>query len=103
MPELARHVVSKIAVADDDRRWNVSTSNRGGVAVMCAQRVDLDRAGHIMLVVPKTDSHQAVRQGGAVVRPFQSQAGAHNFRYGMSTRSWWTGNQSRAFGFWEHA
>lgn len=74
-------------------------SNAGGVAVICAQRKELNRSGHIAAVVPETTSQQAARSGANVVRPVQSQAGARNFRYTNGPRAWWQGAEFREFGF----
>ncbi|HKX26727.1 MAG TPA: hypothetical protein VJ302_03445 [Blastocatellia bacterium] len=75
-------------------------ANHGQVVVICAQRRDLNRSGHICLVVPETSEHRATRSGGEVTIPLQSQAGANNFRYGG--RRWWTGEEFGGFGFWKH-
>lgn len=74
--------------------------NEGRVGLICAQRTDLNRPGHIAAVVPETANHEALRQNDKVVRPLQSQAGRQNYQYGTGSRKWWTGNQFRAFGFW---
>ncbi|MBD2770152.1 hypothetical protein IC235_19875 [Hymenobacter sp. BT664] len=92
-----------------DFGWRRTTSltelqqaaNLGQVGIICAQRTNLNAPGHIVAVVPETESHKASRQGGQVSVPLQSQAGAINFRYGG--RGWWTGAQFRRFGFWIHA
>jgi len=76
-----------------------SVANRGGVAVICGKRKDLNRSGHIVAVVPETPGHQAVAADGVVRVPLQSQAGATNFRYGASKR-WWLDDKFSAFGFW---
>lgn len=74
-------------------------ANAGGVGVICAQRKELNRSGHIACVVPETASQQAARSNGNVVRPLQSQAGARNFRYTNGPRAWWQGTEFREFGF----
>jgi len=74
-------------------------ANGGGVGVICAQRKELNRSGHIAAVVPETATNQAARNGANVVRPLQSQAGAHNFRYTNGPRAWWQGAEFREFGF----
>lgn len=80
-----------------------NTANQGGVGIICAQRVDLNRSGHIVAVVPETAAQQAVRNGTSVVRPLQSQAGAVNFKYGTGTRAWWADAKFAHHGFWKHA
>lgn len=73
--------------------------NAGGVGVICAQRKELNRSGHIACVVPETAAQSAARTGANVVRPLQSQAGARNFRYTNGPRAWWQGAEFREFGF----
>jgi len=74
-------------------------ANAGGVGVICAQRTELNRSGHIVAVVPETAAQSAARTGGRVVRPLQSQAGRQNFRYTNGPRAWWQGAEFREFGF----
>jgi hypothetical protein len=77
-------------------------ANEGQVAVICAQRKDLNRSGHICLVVPETPEHPATRDREERVKvPIQSQAGSTNFRYGG--RAWWPGTQFQKHSFWIHA
>jgi len=78
-------------------------ANAGEVCLINAQRRELNRSGHIVAVVPETDANQARRSGTNVISPLQSQAGAVNFLYGGTNRTWWTGAQFRAFGFWIHS
>lgn len=75
-------------------------ANEGKVCIISAQRVDLNRSGHICPVVPETSNHKATRNGNRVTIPLQSQAGATNFNYGGKV--WWTSSQFRSFGFWKH-
>ena len=77
-------------------------ANTGGVALICAQRVALALPGHIAAVVPENDRFQAVRNGGGVQRPLQSQAGAANYRYGTASTAWWVGRKFGPHGFWYH-
>jgi hypothetical protein len=74
-------------------------ANAGGVGVICAQRKELNRSGHIVAVVPETSSQTAARSGGRVVRPLQSQAGRNNFKYMNGPSAWWQGAEFREFGF----
>jgi len=80
-----------------------NSANQGGVGIICAQRTDLERSGHITAVVPETGAHQAVRSAAGVTRPLQSQAGVNNFKYGMIPRTWWANAQFAHHGFWTHA
>ena len=78
-----------------------NAANDGQVGIICAQRVDLHRPGHICPVAPETSTQKAVRNGSAVTKPLQTNAGGHNWQY--IARVWWTSNQFREFGFWIHA
>jgi hypothetical protein len=77
-------------------------ANGGGVAIICAQRKELNRSGHICVVVPERPPDAAKRTGESVRLPLQSQAGTRNFCYSCGTSAWWSGDQFRAFGFWVH-
>ena len=80
------------------------SADQGGLGLICAQRTDLNRSGHIVAVVPQSAPLLlAQRAGGVVSLPLQSQAGARNFCFSCGTGKWWTGAQFRAFGFWTHA
>jgi hypothetical protein len=75
-------------------------ANHGAVGIICAQRKDLSRSGHITVVVPETAGRSAERIGQTVTGPLQSQAGARNKQYFV--RPWWVEleSQFRAHGFW---
>ncbi len=77
-------------------------ANQGGVGVIVARRTIEGRSGHIVIVPPETEQHQAERKQGVVVKPLQSQAGAVNFRYGTSTLDWWKAAQFAESAFWIH-
>ena len=97
-----------LAEFGDDFQWKRTfdlnelqeSANAGAVGVICAQRAELNRSGHISVVVPETQAHRAVRDGSTVIRPLQSQAGRANFKY--SALHWWTQAKFRQFGFWGH-
>jgi hypothetical protein len=74
--------------------------NSGMVGVICAQRTDLNRPGHIQVVAPENGSHQAKRSGGKVTQPLQSNAGTTTFTYGFLGSNWWRSAAFREFGFW---
>ena len=78
-----------------------NAANDGQVGIICAQRIDLHKPGHICPVVPETSTQRAVRQGSAVVKPLQTNAGGTNWEY--IARVWWTSSIFREFGFWIHA
>jgi len=77
-----------------------NAANNGQVVVVSAQNKIPNRSGHICAVVPETASHKAVRSGGQVIKPLQSQAGARNFKY--RTEKWWivAASTFREHGFW---
>jgi hypothetical protein len=76
----------------------------GGVGLIVARRRVDGKSGHIVAVVPETDSQKARRAStGEVIAPLQSQAGIRNFRYGTGTLDWWRGEQFADSGFWIHA
>ncbi len=79
-----------------------ANANAGAVCLICAQRTDLNRSGHITAVVPETELHQAKRDNGRVTVPLESQAGASNYNYVTKLIPWWTAAQFRRFGFWVH-
>jgi hypothetical protein len=56
--------------------------------------------GHIVAVVPENDTFKAEREGGAVLKPVQSQAGAHNQDYVV--KRWWDDGTYADFGHWIH-
>jgi hypothetical protein len=81
-----------------------NAANRGEVALICAQRTDLNRSGHICAISPeKPPDSVADRRHGSVHLPLQSQAGTKNFTYSFGTTRWWADSKFRAFGFWVHA
>ena len=75
-------------------------ANEGLVGILCAQRTQLNKPGHITAVVPENDAYKARRASGRVTVPLQSQAGLSNWRYRASL--WWADPKFRAFGFWIH-
>jgi len=77
-------------------------ANAGGIGVIVAQRTDLGRSGHIVIVVPETESASAKRVEDRVHLPLQSQAGTTNSCCSCGTSRWWAGQQFRSFGLWAH-
>jgi hypothetical protein len=80
-----------------------SAANAGCIGIVCAQRTEMNRPGHIQIVAPEHGSNVAKRSGGKVVQPLQSQAGSRNFNYGFLGNSWWLSRNFREFGFWHCA
>lgn len=78
--------------------------NQGAVGLIVARRVVDGLSGHMVVVVPEMDGHQARRSSaGEVIAPLQSQAGRTNFRFGTGQPNWWTGTNFAEFAFWLHA
>jgi hypothetical protein len=79
-------------------------ANQGAVGLIVARRKEDGRSGHVVAVVPETDTERARRDAatGEVVAPLQSQAGARNFRHGTGARDWWRGEQFAESAFWLH-
>lgn len=78
--------------------------NQGAVGLIVARRKNDGLSGHIVAVVPETESHSARRSAdGEVIAPLQSQAGTTNFRYGTGKRDWWKDVTFAEFAFWLHA
>jgi hypothetical protein len=79
-------------------------ADQGAVAVIVARRKQDGKSGHIVAVVPETETERAKRNAaGEVTHPLQSQAGTVNFRYGTSSLNWWQGEQFAESAFWVHA
>ena len=75
-------------------------ANDGEVCMIIAQRRELERPGHVTMVVAETDDHRATRERNRVIAPLQTQAGRQNFRHGTS--QFWMGSEFRQFAFWRH-
>lgn len=80
-----------------------TAANRGQVVIISAENKISNRSGHIVAVVPETDSQKAERSSGLVVKPLQSQAGRNNRQY--QTDLWWVRLAAtyREHGFWINA
>lgn len=78
--------------------------NLGAIGLVVARRRIDGKSGHIVMIVPETESHSARRNAnGEVTAPLQSQAGVTNFKYGYGRAEWWRGEQFAEFAFWLHA
>jgi hypothetical protein len=77
-------------------------ANQGGVGLIVALRKVEGLSGHIVIIPPETDEHRAVRSGGVVTKPLQSQAGSVNFRYDTSGLNWWKSDKFADSAFWIH-
>jgi hypothetical protein len=74
--------------------------NKGTLGIIVAQRINLNRSGHIVAVVPEKDDKIAKRNGSLVVSPLQSQAGANNKKYFTGSNWWERAGTFRKFSFW---
>jgi hypothetical protein len=76
-------------------------ANEGEVALISAQRTELNQPGHICAVAPE-GAARAVWGGDKVTHALQSQAGGQNFRR-EARMAWWARARFRKFGFFRHA
>ena len=78
-----------------------SEVNTGRLGFIVAQRINLNRSGHIVAIIPETSDHQAQRDAGNnIISPLQSQAGVVNKQL-FSENNWWVNpNKFRKFGLW---
>jgi hypothetical protein len=78
--------------------------NQGAIGLIVARRKEDGLSGHIVVVVPETNEHQARRNmAGEVIGPLQSQAGTTNFRYATGKPNWWKDERFADCAFWLHA
>ncbi|MBN9671044.1 hypothetical protein [Roseibium aggregatum] len=76
-------------------------ANLGAVCIIIARRKVEGRSGHVSVVVPETNTHQAKRlPGGEVSSLLQSQAGSSNFNYSNGKSMWWTSPRFAEFAMW---
>jgi hypothetical protein len=76
-------------------------ANSGRMAIICAQRNDMEKPGHIQVIAPEHGTHVAKRSpAGKVTQPLQSNAGSTNFTYGFLGSNWWQAAMFKQFGFW---
>ena len=78
--------------------------NAGALGIINAQRLDRNRSGHIVGVIPESGRMRATRKDQALTDPVQTQAGTQNFaRFSGAPRSrWWLGNQFASHVFAYH-
>ena len=80
-----------------------TAANTGQVSIICAQRSELLKPGHIAAVVPESlPQYVAERLRSQIRVPLQSQAGSRNFCFSCIPGRWWEGAQFRASSFWIH-
>ncbi|WP_295900692.1 hypothetical protein [uncultured Bdellovibrio sp.] len=80
-------------------------ANSGKVCAIITQRRDVNRSGHVSLVVPETSTHQHEEANG-VYKPVQSMAGEASYLAQYTTKiDWWPGaanNPNGRIGFFIH-
>lgn len=75
----------------------------GGVGIICAKRKQKGLSGHIVPVVPETNSHKAHRENGKVLYPLQSQAGKLNYNYfSLVRKDWWNDDLYSSYVLYYH-
>jgi hypothetical protein len=80
-----------------------TAANAGQVSVICAQRSESSKPGHIAVVVPESAPPEIAISNATGIRvPLQSQAGRSNYSFSCKPGRWWEGAQFRTFGFWIH-
>lgn len=85
----------------DEIQNKVNTN--GGIGIICAKRKVKGLSGHIVPIVPETDSNKAYRENGIVVYPLQSQAGKLNYNYFSKIRKdWWNNELYSSYVFYYH-
>lgn len=88
------------------RETNLTTlqaaANGGDACLIIARRRDLNRSGHVSLVIPEHGDTLARRDhSGCVTRPVESQAGTHNHCVVVHQgAAWWLGDRYQSFAFW---
>ena len=74
-------------------------NENGGVGIICAKRFILNKSGHVVVVVPETETEKAFRLDGKVIYPLQSQAGMNNYNYFSEIRADWWDNKDPEKGY----
>lgn len=81
-----------------------NAANLGAVCLIIARRKVEGASGHVVMIVPETDTEKASRNsGGEVTNPVQSQAGSVNFKRRRGTLEWYKHARFEEHGFWIHA
>ncbi|MBC7994430.1 MAG: DUF1906 domain-containing protein [Rhizobacter sp.] len=80
-----------------------NAANQGGIGLICADREENGKPGHITAVVPESSALKAKRDAdGNVTLPLQSQAGAVNFRFSTVGKAWWESTLFQSHVFFVH-
>jgi hypothetical protein len=86
----------------DADELQLKVNENGGVGVLIAKRFIIHKSGHIVVVVPETETEKAFRVDGKVVYPLQSQAGLNNYNYFSENRKDWWNNKDPENGYSSH-
>ena len=84
---------------DDVDELQKKVNENGGVGIICAKRFILNKSGHVVVVVPETETEKAFRVNGKVIYPLQSQAGMNNYNYFSEIRAAWWDNKDPEKGY----
>ena len=96
--------IARQALLDVAQQIPGQEATQGAIGLIVARRKEDGKSGHIVAVVPETETERAVRDAaGEVTRPLQSQAGAVNFRRGTGSLNWWKAAEFAESAFWLHA
>lgn len=80
-----------------------AAANAGEVCLIIGKRKDLNRSGHVSMVVPEHGDFIARRvASGDVIRPVESQAGTNNFKCAVNNAAWWLNARFQSCAFWRH-
>jgi len=75
--------------------------NTGTLGIIVGQRINLNRSGHIVAVVPEKELLKAQKNvDNKTISPLQSQAGSNNKKYFTGNNWWLNPNKFRKFGLW---
>ncbi|MFV8362330.1 hypothetical protein ACNQGO_02975 [Flavobacterium sp. ZT3P35] len=84
---------------DDVDALQTKVNENGGVGIICAKRFILNKSGHVVVVVPETETEKAFRVNVKVIYPLQSQAGMNNYNYFSEIRGAWWDNKDPEKGY----
>ena len=84
---------------DDVDALQTKVNENGGVGIIAAKRFILNKSGHVVVVVPETETQKAFRVNGKVLYPLQSQAGMNNYNYFSKIRGAWWNNKDPEKGY----
>jgi len=77
--------------------------NKGTIGIIVAKNRHVTGAGHIVVVMPETETLKALWVNDSLVSPLQSQAGSRNSKYSTGY-NWWENEEhfiSTSFWYWK--